>query len=63
MSEEFTAYLGEDEVLVQDGLEYEIVDNQLKKTANTNKEFHLIKLKYSPKKWNIIIYNIAGYII
>ena len=49
LTEEFTAYPGEGEVLIQDGLEYKIIDNEVKMTSNTNKEFRLIKLQYPAK--------------
>lgn len=46
LTEEYTAYPLEDEVLVQDGLEYQILSNTLEKMEGTNTSYHLIKLKY-----------------
>ena len=46
LTDEFTAFPGEDEVLVQDGLQYLIIDNIEKITDNTNKKYRLIQLAY-----------------
>ena len=46
LTSEFSAYPEEEEVLVQDGLQYLITDNSEIETPNPNKKLRLIKLKY-----------------
>lgn len=46
LTDEYTAYPGEAEVLVQDGLEYYIKGNIEKFDENTKKTYHLINLNY-----------------
>ena len=45
---EYSAYPLEQEVLVQDGLEYLITSNSEEETQNKDQKFRLIKLKYPP---------------
>ena len=46
LADEYTAFPGEDEVLLQDGLKYRVIDNSDEETENTKKKFQLIKLVY-----------------
>lgn len=48
LSEEFTAYPEEDEVLIQDGLEYKVVENKREYDDN-QVEYRLVTLKYPPE--------------
>ena len=41
-----TAFPGEQEVLLQDGLEYRVLSNEEIKTEDTKQKFNLIKLQY-----------------
>ena len=50
MNDGFSAYDGEDEVLIQDGLEYRVVDNYQEVDQLTQKRYHFIKLRYPPGK-------------
>ena len=42
----YTAYPEEQEVLVQDGLTYQVIDNTEQVNVQTNQKYHLIKLQY-----------------
>ena len=46
LTSETTAYPGEEEILVQDGLEYLIIDSFEQTTEVHNKKFRLIQLQY-----------------
>ena len=43
---DFTAYPGEGEVLLQDGLQYKVISNDEEETHDTNQKFHYIYLEY-----------------
>ena len=46
MSEGYSHYADEDEILVQDGLEYLVTDNLLVDDTNTGNKYYWICLKY-----------------
>ena len=51
MTEGYTAYADEDEVLVQDGLQYKIIQNEEMQVRNENNEvlsFWQVTLRYPP---------------
>ena len=50
MTPEYTAYPDEDEVLIQDGLEYQVLDNSEKVDEGTGKRYVLIKLRHPVDK-------------
>ena len=41
-----SAYPGEQEVLLQDGLQYRVINKMEKETQTTQKKFNLIQLQY-----------------
>ena len=45
LTKEFTAFEEEEEVLVQDGLEYSIIDNS-ESLTDCGRKFYLIKVQY-----------------
>ena len=47
LDDSITAYPGEQEVLLQDGLEYRVLSNTEKETQDTRHKFRLIQLQYS----------------
>ena len=44
LSREYTAYPGENEVLIQDGLQFRVIDSMIERYEE--KEYKLIKLRY-----------------
>ena len=46
MSKDYTAFPDENEVLVQDGLQYLITENTEQKTETGNSSLQIISLKY-----------------
>lgn len=46
LTEEYTAYPAEREVLVQDGLQYLVVSNTVQIDEKSSKRYHHIKLRY-----------------
>ena len=62
MTDDITAYPGEDEVLIQDGFEYLIIDNIEQPCENSAVKFRLIKLSYSHKVWLLNYLKILVYI-
>ena len=44
-----TAYPDEDEVIIQDGLPYRVLENSVQETTKSQK-YQLIKLQYPPKE-------------
>ena len=50
MTPEYTAYPDEDEVLIQDGLEYQVLNNSEKVDEGTGKRYVLIKLRHPVDK-------------
>ena len=42
LDDTITAYPGEEEVLLQDGLEYKVLSNELKQTDDKNQNYFLI---------------------
>ena len=46
LTDDYSAYPGESEILVQDGLKYLITSNTLETDKTRNKQYRLIKLSY-----------------
>ena len=58
MGEGFTAYPEEDEVLLQDGLEYSLNGVTEQFTEDTNEKYFIVNLKYPAWNfWEKLIYN------
>lgn len=49
LESQYSAYPEEQEVLLQDGLEYLIKSNKTQVHSENDKEYRLIQLKYPPK--------------
>ena len=46
MTEGYSHYSEEDEILVQDGFKYRVTENQLVEDAERGKKYYMICLKY-----------------
>ena len=48
MTGEYSAYPEEEEILIQDGLKYQIIDKTEEICQKNSKGYHMIKLQYPP---------------